>query len=124
MKKNIFQMKIFEELTLFLFIIYSFLKFKALLSVPKSFYGPLTAYSHCPSVFLSDSDILSDLNGLFVTYRRRSFWFDSDSDSDFLSGLNGYCTHFVSDIGQIIQVSAYYSESESGDVTFCTLLDS
>ena len=41
MKINIFQMKIFNEITLLLFIIYSFIKFKVLVSLPKSFHGPL-----------------------------------------------------------------------------------
>ena len=41
MKINIFQMKIFNEVTLFLFIIYSFIKFKVLVSLPKSFHAPL-----------------------------------------------------------------------------------
>ena len=36
-KKNIFQVKIFEEIALFLFVIYSFIKFKLLLNLPKSF---------------------------------------------------------------------------------------
>ena len=40
-KINIFQMKIFLEITLLPFIIYSFIKFKVLLSLPKSFHGPL-----------------------------------------------------------------------------------
>ena len=40
-KMNIFQMKIFNEITLLLFIIYSFIKFKVLVSLPKSFHGPL-----------------------------------------------------------------------------------
>ena len=39
--KIIFQMKIFNEITLFLFKIYSFIKFKVLVSLPKSFHGPL-----------------------------------------------------------------------------------
>ena len=38
---NIFQMKIFEKITLFLFIIYSFIELKVLMSLPKSFHGPL-----------------------------------------------------------------------------------
>ena len=41
MKMNIFQMKIFNEITLFLFIIHSFIRFKVLVSFPKSFHGPL-----------------------------------------------------------------------------------
>ena len=41
MKMNIFQMKIFNEIPLLLFIIYSFIKFKVLVSLPKSFHGPL-----------------------------------------------------------------------------------
>ena len=40
-KMNIFQMKIFDKITLHLFIIYSFIKFKVLGSLPKSFHGPL-----------------------------------------------------------------------------------
>ena len=40
-KINIFQMKIFDEITLFLCIIYSCIKFKVLVSLPKSFHGPL-----------------------------------------------------------------------------------
>ena len=38
---NIFQMKIFNEITLLLFIIYSFMKFKVLVSLPKNFHDPL-----------------------------------------------------------------------------------
>ena len=39
---NIFQMKIFEKLnTLFLLKIYSFIELKVLVSLPKSFNGPL-----------------------------------------------------------------------------------
>ena len=38
---NIFQMKIFNEITFLLFIFYSFIKFKVLASLPKSFHGPL-----------------------------------------------------------------------------------
>ena len=41
-KINIFQMKIFYEITLLLFIIYSFVKFKVLVSLPKRFHGPLS----------------------------------------------------------------------------------
>ena len=40
-KMNIFPMKIFNVITLLLFIIYSFIKFKVLVSLPKSFHGPL-----------------------------------------------------------------------------------
>ena len=40
-KINIIQMKIFNEITLFLFTIHSFIKFKVLVSLPKSFHGPL-----------------------------------------------------------------------------------
>ena len=40
-KMNIFHMKIFNEITLLLFVIYSFIKFKVLVSLPKSFHGPL-----------------------------------------------------------------------------------
>ena len=40
-KMNVFQMKIFNEITLLLFIIYSFVKFKVSVSLPKSFNGPL-----------------------------------------------------------------------------------
>ena len=41
LKINIFQMKIFNEITLFLFIINNFIKFKVLVSLPKIFHGPL-----------------------------------------------------------------------------------
>ena len=41
MKMHIFQMKIFNKIILLLFIIYSFIKFKVLVSLPKSFHGPL-----------------------------------------------------------------------------------
>ena len=41
-KMNICQMKIFNEITLLPFIIYSFIKFKVLVSLPKSFHGPLS----------------------------------------------------------------------------------
>ena len=40
-KMNIFQMKIFNKITLLLYIIYSFVKFKVLGSLPKSFNDPL-----------------------------------------------------------------------------------
>ena len=40
-KMNIFQMKIFNGITLLLFIIYSFIKIKVLVSLPKNFHGPL-----------------------------------------------------------------------------------
>ena len=40
-KMNIFQIQIFNEITLLLFIIYSFIKFKVLVRLPKSFHGPL-----------------------------------------------------------------------------------
>ena len=38
-KMNIFQLKIFNEITLFLFVVYSFIKFKLLVSFPNSFLG-------------------------------------------------------------------------------------
>ena len=41
MKMNRFQMKMFREITLLLFIIYSFIKFKELIHLPESFHGPL-----------------------------------------------------------------------------------
>ena len=41
-KINIFQMKIFNEITPIFFIIYSFWKFNELVSHPKSFHGPLS----------------------------------------------------------------------------------
>ena len=47
MKMNIFQIKIFDEITLLLFMIYSFIKFKVLVSLPKSFYGLLGMRMHC-----------------------------------------------------------------------------
>ena len=40
-KMNIFQMKIFNEITLLLSIIYSFNKFKVLVGLSKSFHGSL-----------------------------------------------------------------------------------
>ena len=40
-KMIIFQMKKINEITLLLFIIHSFINFKVLLSLPKSFHGPL-----------------------------------------------------------------------------------
>ena len=40
-KIDIFQMKIFNEITLLPFLIYSFIKFKVLVGLPKSFHGPL-----------------------------------------------------------------------------------
>ena len=43
---NIFQIKIFNEITL-LFMICSFIKFKVLVSLPKSFHGPLGMRMHC-----------------------------------------------------------------------------
>ena len=39
---NIFEIQIFNEITLLLFRIYSFIKFKVLISLPKSFNGPLS----------------------------------------------------------------------------------
>ena len=45
-EKNIFQIKMFNETTLPLFIIYSFTKFKVLSSLSKSFHGPLTVTMH------------------------------------------------------------------------------
>ena len=47
MKMNIFQIKIFYEITLILFMFYSFIKFKVLVSLPKSFHGPLGMRMHC-----------------------------------------------------------------------------
>ena len=47
MKMNIFQVKLFNEITLLLFMIYSFIKFKILVSLPKSFHGPLGMRMHC-----------------------------------------------------------------------------
>ena len=47
MKMNIFQRKIFNEITLLLFMFYSFMKFKVLVSFPKSFHGPLGMRMHC-----------------------------------------------------------------------------
>ena len=46
-KNNIFQTKRFEEITFFPFMIYSFIKFKVLSSLPKRFHGPLTIRIHC-----------------------------------------------------------------------------
>ena len=40
-KINIFQMKIFNEITLLPLIINSFIKFKVLVSLPENFHGPL-----------------------------------------------------------------------------------
>ena len=40
-KMNIFHMKIFNEITLLVFVIYSFIKFKVLVSLPKSCHGQL-----------------------------------------------------------------------------------
>ena len=39
-KMNIFQIKIFDKIILLQFKIYSFIKFKVLVSLPKSFHGP------------------------------------------------------------------------------------
>ena len=39
-KMNIFQIKIFKEITLLLFVIYTLIKFKILVSLPKSFHCP------------------------------------------------------------------------------------
>ena len=44
MKMIIFQIKIFNEITLFLFMIYNF---KVLVSLPKSFHGPLGLRMYC-----------------------------------------------------------------------------
>ena len=41
MEMNTFQMKIFDKTTPLLFMIYSFIKFKVSVSLPKSFHGPL-----------------------------------------------------------------------------------
>ena len=46
-KINIFQMKIFNEITLLLFIIYSFIKFKVLVSLPKFSMVHLSVTMHC-----------------------------------------------------------------------------
>ena len=40
-KMNIFQMKTFNDITLLQFIFSSFIKFKVLVSLPKSFHGPI-----------------------------------------------------------------------------------
>ena len=40
-KMNIFQIKLLNEITLLLFLIYSFIKFEVLVSLPKSFHGLL-----------------------------------------------------------------------------------
>ena len=40
-KMNICQINIFNEITLLLFIIYSFIKFKVLVNLPEGFHGPL-----------------------------------------------------------------------------------
>ena len=40
-KINIFQIKLLNEITLRLFIIYSFIKFEVSVSLPKSFHDPL-----------------------------------------------------------------------------------
>ena len=40
-KMNICQIKIFNEITLLLFLIYSFIKFKVFVNLPKGFYDPL-----------------------------------------------------------------------------------
>ena len=40
-KMNIFQLKILNEITLLLFIIYSLIKFKVLVNLPKSFQDPI-----------------------------------------------------------------------------------
>ena len=40
-KMNICQIKIFNEITLLLFLIYSFIKFKVFVNLPKGFHGPL-----------------------------------------------------------------------------------
>ena len=47
MKMNIFQIKIFNEITLLPFMIYSFIKFKVLGSLPKSFHGQFGMRIHC-----------------------------------------------------------------------------
>ena len=47
MKMNIFQIKIFNEITLLLFMIYSFIKFKVLVSLDKSDHGSLGMRMHC-----------------------------------------------------------------------------
>ena len=46
-KMNIFQKKIFNEITLLLFITYSFIKFKVLVSLPKSFMVHLSLTMYC-----------------------------------------------------------------------------
>ena len=40
-KMNIFQIKLLNEITLLLFLIYSFIKFEVSVSLPKSFHGLL-----------------------------------------------------------------------------------
>ena len=47
MQMNIFQIKMLNEITLLLFMIYSFIKFKVLVSLPKSFHGLLAMTMHC-----------------------------------------------------------------------------
>ena len=44
---NIFQMKILDNIILLPFIIYSFIKFKVLVSLPKSLHGPLGFKNAC-----------------------------------------------------------------------------
>ena len=44
---SIFQIKIFKEITLLLFMICSYIKFKVLVSLPKTFHGPLGMRMHC-----------------------------------------------------------------------------
>ena len=39
-KMNIFQIKLLNEITLLLFIFYSFIRFEVSVSLPKSFHGP------------------------------------------------------------------------------------
>ena len=47
MKMNIFQIKIFNKITLLPFMICSFIKFKVLGSLPKSFHGQFGMRIHC-----------------------------------------------------------------------------
>ena len=47
MKMNIFQIKTFNEITFLIFMIYSFIKFKVLLCLPKGFLDPFGMRMHC-----------------------------------------------------------------------------
>ena len=129
-KKNIFQIKIFEENTISLLIIYSSIKFKVLWSLPKSFHRPLTVRMHCNWTTDHPSDHTSI--GLGWQYSKCSIRFNclyfvseqmaltSGSQRTTLNMVNGtkYVGHNVS-INSLLFVQANYLQTVS---TYCFLV--